>query len=169
MLQPLDLLLCLKLTTLREPARSLEAIGRELKVSPSSVHRSLERATQAGLVGPDRRPKRAPLLELILHGVRYVYYVAPGELTRGVPTAHAAPPLCRRITQGGDVYVWPDPEATVRGQAIPPLHPSVPKIVQSDPDLYELLALVDAVRVGRARERGLAGEEIGRRLGGGRD
>jgi hypothetical protein len=34
-----------------------------------------------------------------------------------------------------------------------------------DRKLYELLALVDALRHGRARERNLAGRELARRLG----
>jgi len=34
-----------------------------------------------------------------------------------------------------------------------------------DPRLHELLALVDALRVGRAREKSLAAEELERRLG----
>jgi len=33
-----------------------------------------------------------------------------------------------------------------------------------DPQLYELLALLDALRDGRARERALAAKELGSRL-----
>ena len=35
---------------------------------------------------------------------------------------------------------------------------------KSDPKLYELLALVDTLRVGRARERTMAEEELRKRL-----
>jgi hypothetical protein len=37
-----------------------------------------------------------------------------------------------------------------------PLHPSVPFAAMQDAKLYELLALFDALRVGKARERGMA-------------
>jgi hypothetical protein len=43
-----------------------------------------------------------------------------------------------------------------RGQAIEPLHPSVPYACRQDKRLYEMLALADALRIGRARERSLA-------------
>lgn len=52
----------------------------------------------------------------------------------------------------------------MRGYALSPLYRSVPKAVERDPRLYELLALVDAVRDGRARERELAVKELSRRL-----
>ena len=37
-----------------------------------------------------------------------------------------------------------------------PLHPCVPGAALRDAALYELLALFDALRAGRARERGMA-------------
>jgi len=45
-----------------------------------------------------------------------------------------------------------------------PLHKNVPQAALEDAKLYELLALVDALRDGRARERELAGHELKRRL-----
>lgn len=48
--------------------------------------------------------------------------------------------------------------------ALEPLHPNVPDVAMQDQDLYDLLALVDAVRTGRARERKLAREELRSRL-----
>jgi hypothetical protein len=40
----------------------------------------------------------------------------------------------------------------------------VPGAARRDPALYDLLALVDALRFGRARERSLAEKEIAHRL-----
>ena len=48
--------------------------------------------------------------------------------------------------------------------AVQPLYPSVPGAARRDPALYDLLALVDAMRLGRARERGRAEKEISQRL-----
>jgi hypothetical protein len=48
--------------------------------------------------------------------------------------------------------------------AVQPLHESVPRAVEHDPQLYELLALVDAMRVGDARVRGLAAALLHARL-----
>jgi len=60
--------------------------------------------------------------------------------------------------------VWPDPDGEMRGVALKPLFHSVPKAAREDPKLYEWLALVDALRTGRARERELAAKIIGSRL-----
>ena len=62
------------------------------------------------------------------------------------------------------VPVWPSADGTVRGLAFSPLYRSAPQAAGRDEILYELLALVDALRAGRARERELAGKEIERRL-----
>ena len=47
---------------------------------------------------------------------------------------------------------------------IDPLYPSVPAAAAEDPRLHELLALADALRVGRARERSMARTELTKRL-----
>ena len=48
----------------------------------------------------------------------------------------------------------------VQGIAFRPLYPSVPDAVRLDSRLYELLALIDAIRGGRSRERTVAIKEI---------
>jgi len=100
-----------------------------------------------------------------VHGVKYAYPPERGSLTRGIPTGYAAAPLKSLINQSDEPPpVWPDPEGRVRGYALAPLYRSVPKAVGRDSRLYELLALVDAVRDGRARERELAVKEISGQL-----
>jgi hypothetical protein len=44
------------------------------------------------------------------------------------------------------------------------LHKAAPKAARKDPALHELLALIDAVRDGRVRERQLAEKELIARL-----
>ena len=66
-----------------------------------------------------------------------------------MPTAHAAPPLKGQIIDGDLPPVWPDAEGKVRGVTFEPLHKAAPKAARKDPALYELLALIDAVRDGR--------------------
>jgi hypothetical protein len=69
------------------------------------------------------------------------------------------------ITRSDDsIPVWPDPEGSMRGYEFSPLYKSVPKAAAKDSALYELLALLDAVRDGRARERALAEKELLARL-----
>jgi len=105
------------------------------------------------------------LLNLIQHGLAVVFPTRLGEPTRGIPTAWASPMLAGNFQSSGlERPVWPDPEGTVRGIAVVPLHPSVPKAAKADPHFYELLALLDAVRIGRARERNLANELLRKEL-----
>lgn len=83
---------------------------------------------------------------------RYAFPAEIGPPTRGVPTSYAAPPLSRAIADAGGLPpVWPCPDGKVRGYSFVPLHKNVPEAALADERPYELLALVDAIRNGRAR------------------
>ena len=135
-------------------------------MSASEVHAAIARAKRAGLYDEHRRsPNRKALVEFLVHGLRYVFPAERGPLTRGLPTAHAAPPLNARIRSDAQPPpVWPDAEGTVRGEELRPLYRSVPAAARRDQALYELLALGDAIRGGRARERAIAIAELEARL-----
>ena len=152
-------------------------LGEELAMSPSQVFRSVVRAEEARLLyrltGPPKYTKdqtrfypiRDNLKEFLVHGVKYAFPVHRGGLVRGMPTAHAAPPLAQQIAESFDPPpVWPDPEGPVRGLEFSPLSKNVPAAARRDPKLYELLALVDAIRDGRAREREIAISELEQRI-----
>ena len=85
-------------------------------------------------------------------------------MVKGIPTAHSAPPVNEQISSGGDIYVWPYAKGTQRGQAIEPLYKTLPSIIQEDKMFYELMAIVDTLRVGRAREVKIAIDELEKRL-----
>lgn len=165
-LKPQDVLVLLKMAANENREWRLVDLAQDLGLSLSEVSTGLERSKRARLV--DNSKKKvilASLLEFVIHGLKYVYPAEPGPLCRGVPTAHSAAPLADNIiSEPQDQYVWPWSDGTVRGQAIEPLYSSVPRAAMNDRRLYELLALVDALRVGRARERQLAGEELKRLL-----
>ena len=52
----------------------------------------------------------------------------------------------------------------MQGASVQPLYGSVPGAARRDAALYDLLALVDALRIGRARELNLAEKEITQHL-----
>ena len=147
-----------------DPTLSFERLGGKIGLSASTLHRSVTRLIDAGLLTHQREVRRRDLRDLLLHGVRYVYYVKPGEPTRGVPTAFATSPLDKIVSAGDSIPVWPDPEGSARGYAVEPLDERVPEAARRDPGLYELLALVDAIRIGRPREHALAAQELSLRL-----
>jgi hypothetical protein len=105
------------------------------------------------------------LEEFLVHGLKYAFPPERGELTRGVPTGHAAEPLKSRISAGADPPpVWPFPEGKARGYSFAPLYKTVPRAALRDSYLYEMLALIDALRDGRSRDRHIAEEELKLRL-----
>ena len=147
---------------------SYASAAHDLFMSVSEVHAGIKRAAAAGLIDLEMTgPIRKNLEEFLVHGVKYAFPPQRGGLTRGIPTGYAAPPLKKIISRTDDPPpVWPYPDGHVRGYEFAPLYRSVPKAVSSDPHLYELLALVDAIRDGRARERELAVKELKIRLKG---
>lgn len=74
----------------------------------------------------------------------------------------ASPPSDLIISR--ESLVWPFSEDTQRGISVHPLYRTVPKIVQTDEKLYEMLALVDALRIARPREFKLAQVELEKRM-----
>ena len=102
------------------------------------------------------RPHPHNLAEFALHGAKYAFPGVRLPLAVGVPTSHSAPAFAGKFAPGSTDFVWPHPNGPVRGVGVEPLHPSVPFAAMQDAKLYELLALFDALRVGKARERGMA-------------
>ncbi len=96
------------------------------------------------------------LAEFAVHGAKYAFVADRLPVAAGVPTSHSAPAFAGVFAPGSDDWVWPHPQGGVRGLGLEPLHPSVPFAAMQDARLYEMLALFDALRVGRARERGMA-------------
>ncbi len=154
------------LLALEQGVRTYAELGQTLGMSASEVHAAVRRLREARLIDPETREVRMEALRnFLVHGVPYAFPASPKEITRGMPTAWAAPALADKIRSSDPLPpVWPDSDGNVQGSAVEPLYPSVPSAARRHPMLYELLALVDALRFGRARERGLAEKEIAVRL-----
>ena len=166
-LKPQDIVVLLKLVVLAGKPLSINSLASELGLSPSQVHAAIQRLLAVKLAyKSDQKllPHIENLRELLVHGLPYLLVVKRGSLVRGVPTAHAAPPLNSQIIDKEPPPVWPDANGEVRGLSFSPVHKSAPAAARKDPALYELLALLDAVRSGRAREKALAIKELNQRL-----
>lgn len=155
-----DVLVALKLALGRGGA-SYAHLASELNLSASQTHSAVRRAIEAGLIDAQtRRVNRRALAEFLVHGLKYVFPAKRGAVARGMPTAHAAPPLRDLFGDDGQPLVWPDPEGEARGESLAPIHKSVPIAARRDPKLYESLVLIDAIRAGRARERTIATKKL---------
>lgn len=152
---------------LEKEKRSFAVVAKEIGMSVSEFHAAVRRLALAGLIEQEsRKPHGKPVEEFLFHGVPYVFPARQGAPTRGVPTSHSAAPLNTLIAASSGTLgpVWPDAGGKTRGYAIDPLHPSAPSVAVDDPAFYEVLALIDALRDGRMRERSLAREELHRRI-----
>lgn len=167
-LKPQDVMLALKLVAKGSEPWTQPGIAAELHMSAAEVNHGLKRLSACQLYVPsERRVMRANLREFLAFGLRFVFPAQLGSEVLGIPTAHSAAPLVEKLRVApGDAYVWPSAmkKRSVRGRSVEPLYRSAPLAAAADPRLHELLALVDALRVGRARERSLAREELERRL-----
>jgi len=157
-LKPVDVVVGLRLA--EAPEAKYDELSHDLGISSSTAHAAVRRLQAAGLLRPSSRVVNwLALQEFLAHGLRYVFPARPGERVRGVPTAHAGPPLAKHIV-ANDAIVWPNAEGPAEGEAIAPLYPQAVELPHRSPAAYEMVTLADAIRVGGTRERRRALEEI---------
>lgn len=130
------------------------------RVTRQRVRRAAQAPDDVAAADNPVRPHAHNLAEFALHGAKYAFPGVRLPLAVGVPTSHSAPAFAGVFAPGSADFVWPHPNGSVRGVGVEPLHPSVPFAAMQDVKLYELLALFDALRVGKARERGMALERL---------
>lgn len=163
-MRPHDIVVLLKIASKGDEKWLMKDLAAELEISAGEVSESINRSVLAGLVSKDKKSlNKLSLLDFLNSGLQYVFPQQPGALMRGLETAHSAAPLKHQISSE-ETFVWPYAKGNVRGQAIEPLHPKVPIACLRDSNFYELIALADAIRVGKVRERKLALEMIKKRL-----
>lgn len=165
-LKPQDILVALQLALDGSSTYSYPKLAQAVGLSVGESHNAVRRLGVAQLMdGAERRPRWAALEEFLIHGVRYAFPAQRKGLTRGMVTAGSAPPLCQLLTSTNEApLVWPHATGEVRGWELTPLYSSVAQSSLNDARLYELLALLDAIRAGSARERQLATQLLHERL-----
>lgn len=166
-LKPQDILFLLKLVSNQEKPWSFNKLALELGMSPSEVHGSAQRCLAAKLaINQDGAiiPHARNLMEFLEHGIQYAFVPELGSISRGMPTAHAAHPSEFVLSDAELPPVWPDPDGKESGISFSPLYKSVPAAAKADDALYELLAAVDCIRAGRAREKKWAIDMLKKRI-----
>ncbi len=158
----------LRLVVYGNSSWTYHGLADDLVVSPSQLHTSVKRCIASRLLEASETPRhlRSQIKEFMIHGVKYCFPAEYGGLTRGIPTAYAAPPLNQFIVPSRDPPpVWPYAMGKVRGMTLSPIHKAAPEAASQDQKLYQLLALLDALRAGRARGREIAARELIARIG----
>jgi DNA-binding Lrp family transcriptional regulator len=166
MLKPQDILVLLRIVG-EPPDWSFQQLSNDLGMSASEVHQALKRAEVSGLYnGTKRQVMKRALLEFSTHGLQYVFPAKRLARAYGIPTAHSAEPLRDLVlADEDDCLVWPHPKGELFGDAIEPLYRSVPEAALRSPKLHRRLALIDAIRIGRLREKVLATQALEREFG----
>ena len=164
MVQPSDVVVLFALLN-ETDGWTMRSLAERLGVQHSKVQRGMERLAEAGLYDAHRRrviPHATE--EFVDHALRYLHPAREGPVVRGVPTAWAASPLKDEIATDDLPPVWPDPESNIRGQAVEPLDKSLPRLARTWPDVAELAALADALRLGDSRSRAAARKHLHERI-----
>ncbi len=181
MMKSQDIVILLKLVSLKGQSQrgclantldfdpfALRSLESALGISKTEIGASLRRSIDAGLAikaGDHPRVNRRNLGEFVKHGLKYAFPAQSGTPQRGIATGFAAPMLeGQLVSSGADIHIWPYAEGSQRGISITPLFKSVPEAALKDERLYELLALIDAIRVGNQREANLARERFDARM-----
>lgn len=158
-LRPFDIAVALRL--LLVPEDRYEPLADALVTSTSAVHRSVARLGLAGICRPSSRTvNRDAFHEFLLHGVRFAFPPMIGPERTGVPTSVAHPQVQALLPDATEAQalVWPSDLGKHQAASIAPLFSGVPAVAMRDPRLHELLAVVDVLRTGGARERTRVGE-----------
>jgi hypothetical protein len=168
-LKPQDIVVAVKIALIGNGVRTFARLANELAMPASEVHASSQRNEQAGIItashGEGLSVTKPALREFLIHGVRYAFPAIFGGIARGVPTASAGPTLSQFLVASEEGSpVWPYVTGEVRGPALCPLYPKAPDAAAKDPVLYDVLTLIDAIRVGGARDREIAKAELEKRL-----
>lgn len=167
-LKPQDLAIALKLVVLRGERLPYRELGQQMHLSQFEAHAATRRLLAARLVVDMEgvmRPVIAALQPFLLYGAPYAFPPVRGEMTIGFPTAYGVGPLKEKVLFSDEnPPVWPHPEGSHRGLTLQPLYENLPLAARDDKALYELLALLDALRIGQARERDLAAGLLQERL-----
>lgn len=164
-MRPQDVVILLKIIALSNEAWRHIDIANGLNISQSEVSEALNRCSISKLIDSNKRNVNInSFSEFLMYGLKYVFPALPGAMVKGVATAHSASPIKEHFADDTEVYVWPYVKGNQRGQAIEPLYKTLPSAIEGDQLFYELLTIVDTIRVGRAREVKIAFDELKKRL-----
>lgn len=165
-MKPVDLVVALALAANRsDPTPTYSQLGQMLGLSASTTFGAVKHLRHSGLLHPGSHdPNKRELMNFLVHGVKHAFPPLLGREAKGVPTAHAGPVL-KELFDGAKPVVWPDAHGAIRGTGMTPLYPKATELPKRNPEVYELLTLVDAIRGGQARERNAAIAALGKVLG----
>lgn len=159
-----DIIILLKIILLGKKSWRTTDLAHDLFLSQSEVSKGLKRLQEIKLYDANSKSvAKKAFYELLIVSISYFFPASVGKISKGVPTSIGQKVLKSKIVSDHQ-YIWPHINGTVKGESVSPLYPTVPDAAIKDEKLHDLLALIDALRIGRVREIKLAREELRKRI-----
>ena len=157
-LKPQDVFVACQIALTGDKPFTHAKLAEDLHLSTSTVFDALGRLKKAKLtVAAAYQPARVipeKLLGFLVHGVPTIYFPKKIEVVRGIPTSVFSPLFRERFASARDIaLVWPYSKGKEQGEGLLPLYPTVPIACSQNQELYQLMAAIDVLRVGKVRER----------------
>jgi hypothetical protein len=169
MLKPQDTLLALKYWSLQRSGQHLAVrdLAASLGMSASEASKGAKRLLAARLLVAREGAYYAEvnaLSEWLSFGVRYAYAVEEKGYGRGIGTGWSCELVKTDMVPPSPGVIWAVPGGMQEGIIVEPIYKGVPLAASYDPLLYQALALIDAIRLGRPRELAIARASLKRLL-----
>ncbi len=159
-MRPHDVVVLCKIIIQHQKEWQNRMLAESLFISSGEISESLNRSRTARLIDHNKKMvNKASFYEFLLHGLPFVFPGELGALQRGIATAHSHN-FMKQYFDSNTNYIWPDYEGSLVGLALKPLYENQTKAVKFDAKLYEVLALIDVLRIGKVREIEVAKKEI---------
>ncbi|RYZ90280.1 MAG: hypothetical protein EOP04_04380 [Proteobacteria bacterium] len=165
MLKPQDLIVAIAIFSEKEWTQT--SIAKSLNLPQGEVSKALSRLEEGGLYNPVfKRVQKDSLYDFLAHGVKYVFPGKLGKSVQGIPAAWGV--LGGISDSSPPVWEIPSEEArpssVQRGRALNPIHKSALNLASVNAKARSLIAAIDSVRVGKAREMNLGRDILKKEL-----
>lgn len=142
-------------------------LAAQLDIGLSQAHDAMQRAKLSRLYDSNRQlVRKKNLMEFLEHGVKYAFPAYVESEAVGIRTAANASPVRDLLTAANEMpCVWESSLGNTPGVAVAPLHGVVPAATRQDMVFYELMTLIDILRLdASARQVNLARKLLAERL-----
>lgn len=167
MLKPQDTLIALKYWSVRRSGTplGLRDLAQSLGISAGEVSKGVKRCIAAKLMVEREGAfysETGGLLEWLSYGVRFALPKQEAGFGRGMATAWNCPLVKTELVPPNPGYVWLVAGGESEGVILEPIHASAPLAASCDDLLYQALALVEVIRIGKPRELQIARDGLKR-------
>lgn len=143
---------------------SLLSLEASTGISKSQISLSIRRCTDLRLLLIRNKVPYVNTQELfntVIPALRFFFPIRKLGIVRGIPISYSSPFLYEEVLSGKThPMVWADSNGSISGEAIEPLYKTAPYAAKQDPLLYELLVLIDSIRLNTPREKQIASERL---------